>query len=304
MRSAIHRRVRQSHTFLPGRAVELGAEFLHGDTTALSMVVERLGLRTRQAFTWAHGDGGPSDKPAPDGGVAAYFVGSERRLVWWNEPDERLARLCAALDRIHALDPDAVRSDERSIAQFLVDEGVCPVGMAMARAGFANTVAGDIDALSLRVCSRFDRAWAACDGEGEHRVQPSMAAVVAHLAAGLCIRTDFQVHSIVAADGDDAAASAAGAAAAPETAPRVSTAAPLDSGKIVTITSKRGDVVRARAVVVAVPLPILKDGDIHFSPPLPPAKVDALSRMRMSNAVKLMLKVKRRFWPEKLQGVR
>jgi monoamine oxidase len=57
--------------------VEMGAEFLHGSTAAARQLVDALGLPTRTVFTTAHGDGGPDEEPAPDGGVGWYWVGSE-----------------------------------------------------------------------------------------------------------------------------------------------------------------------------------------------------------------------------------
>lgn len=50
-----------------------------------------------------------------------------------------------------------------------------------------------------------------------------------------------------------------------------------------------GQHVQCRAVVVTVPLVQLQSGAIAFSPALPAAKLGALSRLKMSNAVKVAL---------------
>ena len=47
---------------------ESGAEFIHGETTSLFDLARCHGSGARQLFTWAQGDGGPSEHAAPDGG--------------------------------------------------------------------------------------------------------------------------------------------------------------------------------------------------------------------------------------------
>ena len=47
-----------------------------------------------------------------------------------------------------------------------------------------------------------------------------------------------------------------------------------------------GQQLTCRRVIVAVPLPVLQRGRLVFSPPLPQRKQEALSRLRMGNAVK------------------
>ena len=41
---------------------ESGAEFIHGETTSLFDLARRHGTGARQLFTWAQGDGGPSER--------------------------------------------------------------------------------------------------------------------------------------------------------------------------------------------------------------------------------------------------
>ena len=62
--------------------VELGAEFIHGPTNVLMDLVKKYKIEIEDIFTWAQGDGGPSDaavrgcggmcmrKPNSFGGVA------------------------------------------------------------------------------------------------------------------------------------------------------------------------------------------------------------------------------------------
>ncbi len=55
---------------------------------------------------------------------------------------------------------------------------------------------------------------------------------------------------------------------------------------------------RARAVIVTVPLPILTERLIHFSPQLPPEKIAAADSIGMDTGMKIILKFKHRFWDD------
>jgi monoamine oxidase len=54
--------------------------------------------------------------------------------------------------------------------------------------------------------------------------------------------------------------------------------------------------VEADRVIVTVPVSILKDGDITFTPALPSAKTTALSKLGMDAAVRVVLEFKQNFW--------
>jgi monoamine oxidase len=47
-----------------------------------------------------------------------------------------------------------------------------------------------------------------------------------------------------------------------------------------------------------VPLSIIKDGDIKFSPQLPAAKKDAMEMLGMDAGLRIILKVRDKFWPD------
>ena len=59
-----------------------------------------------------------------------------------------------------------------------------------------------------------------------------------------------------------------------------------------------GESVRCGAVVITVPVSVLRDGDIAFEPPLPPAKALAARRIQMGTASKVVLVFSEAFWPE------
>lgn len=67
----------------------------------------------------------------------------------------------------------------------------------------------------------------------------------------------------------------------------------------VVITSQTGESIAVDYAVVTVPLTILKDGDIIFSPPLPPKKQHAINTLYMGTALKIVCRFKIPFWREK-----
>ncbi len=66
----------------------------------------------------------------------------------------------------------------------------------------------------------------------------------------------------------------------------------------VEVTTRAGQVFRAKTAIIAVPIGILKSGDIEFNPPLPESKKQALSWIEVGDRAKLILKFKKKFWPD------
>ena len=65
----------------------------------------------------------------------------------------------------------------------------------------------------------------------------------------------------------------------------------------VEVSDARGRTLRAARLVVSVPLAVLQRGGIAFEPPLPPATRDAIGAVKIGNALKVVLRLRRRFWP-------
>ncbi|XBQ17672.1 MAG: FAD-dependent oxidoreductase [Oceanicaulis sp.] len=63
-----------------------------------------------------------------------------------------------------------------------------------------------------------------------------------------------------------------------------------------------GEVVRADAVLVTLPLGVLEDSAVRFEPGLPGAKTGAIDRLGMGLLDKVYLKFERAFWPEDADG--
>lgn len=57
----------------------------------------------------------------------------------------------------------------------------------------------------------------------------------------------------------------------------------------------------AKYVIITVPLTILKDGDIFFTPALPSSKKKAIDSIEMRGALKIVCRFKSQFWPDNLK---
>ena len=56
-------------------------------------------------------------------------------------------------------------------------------------------------------------------------------------------------------------------------------------------------------MIITVPLTILKDGDISFTPALPSSKKKAIDAIEMRGALKIVCRFKSQFWPDDLKLV-
>ncbi|HVE16352.1 MAG TPA: NAD(P)/FAD-dependent oxidoreductase [Chthoniobacterales bacterium] len=61
-----------------------------------------------------------------------------------------------------------------------------------------------------------------------------------------------------------------------------------------------GEGLAARAIIVTVPLTILRERLLHFSPRLPAEKIAAADAIGMDTGMKIILKFKHRFWDERM----
>lgn len=306
--------------------MELGAEFIHGDINPVVELCEKMGWSRRQNFTWSHGDGGPGHEPAPDGGIGYYYLGNEKRLMRYDEEDADMKLCNEALWSMSDVEPKTAEADTRSLRQYLRDMGVPDRMLGMADAGYGNTAGGTMDTVPATRAMRYERAW---HGDGteldpDFRMEPSFGVVIDHLASGLDISTSSPVASIRVSTGDlkaseaamkeyidtvnaallaeqDADPAAPSKAASP--APVAAQLPPLPTQHAVTVTTKAGHVYMAHRVVVSVPLPVLRDGDIKFEPALSASKVAAAQSMSFANGVKVGLKFSRRAWPANCHGV-
>jgi monoamine oxidase len=84
--------------------------------------------------------------------------------------------------------------------------------------------------------------------------------------------------------------------------PKVKLNTPIKSidhnGEIVTVVDKNNETTTVNKVIVTVPVSILKEGGIQFSPALPANKTTALTKIGMDASVHVSLEFKKNIWNE------
>lgn len=68
------------------------------------------------------------------------------------------------------------------------------------------------------------------------------------------------------------------------------------TGSKITLTDQNNQTYQADRVILTVPLPVLQDGDIQFTPSLPSTKLDAISNIGMGVGLKAIFKFSNAFW--------
>mmetsp|Transcript_70931 Transcript_70931/g.117855 ORF Transcript_70931/g.117855 Transcript_70931/m.117855 type:complete len:464 (+) Transcript_70931:55-1446(+) len=271
-------RVLQGRSPLDGEDIELGAEFLHGGDAAARTAALAFNLPHERIFTGAHGDGGPDEEPAPDGGVALYYMGNERLVLHHDSADPGFISLGKALSKLSTL--AVAENDCRTLTDYLHDEGVPSRMLGLARASYANTlgVGAALEQLPLAQVASLEAQWLA-DGEGDFRLSSGS---LRQLCDALCGQADVQTNwqaKLVSCIGD---------------------------GDGVIVTADDGRQVHGDAAVVAVPVTVLQSGELRFEPPLPQRKTDALRSITMLAALKIVAQFHHRPWgpfPETLHSM-
>lgn len=299
-RSNVGGRMQEDWTFLDGRPVELGAEFIHGDRNPVVELCEEQGWKRRHIFTWSHGDGGPGEGPAPDMGIGYYYLGQEKKLLRYDADDADLKKCNETLWKLCEVPSEVADKDRRTLRQYLIDEGVPERMLGLACAGYCNTVGGTADTLPVGRAMKLERAFAMEDTELEpdFRLEPSFNVLIDFLAKGLDIRLNHPVASIQVLDpkgkdlpqNEDTTFSLIGGSGVTDTPPNV------------VVTTKDGKRFAASKVSVCVPLSVHRNESIKYDPPLRREKVAASKSMAFANGVKIALKFKARAWPWDCHG--
>eukprot|EP00877_Chromochloris_zofingiensis_P015153 jgi/Chrzof1/9892/Cz04g19260.t1 len=206
------------------------------------------------------------EKPWPDW----WYFGRERRLIDSTTTDEEVERVHELFDTVGDEAPPSPSTD-MSAEQWLRSRGATDKMLAVAEACYANDFGCSIKQLGLREMITENQRWDS--GETYLIMDRSLSHVVDQLATGLNITTNWPVHRIEY--------SATG----------------------VLLLDPDGRRISADKVIVSVPLKILQTGKLQFSPALPAYKTAAIQRLRMGNAVKIMVAFKQRFWPERMYDV-
>jgi len=254
--------------------MELGAEFLHGDKISLADICRKQNLKLTPLFTWAHGDGGPDDEFAPDGGFGMYYVGRKDKLMRFDQIDEEHAHMHKVLWSFSELkNSNEYSTKDCNLHDYLSSKGVTETAIAMAEAGYANTAGNSLRKMSLHHTVRCEGGWRS-DGDEDARVVGTLYQVIEHLREGIPLKCKQVVNRIDY----------------------------QDSGKIIVTTEKGAEYIASR-VVVSASIPCLQRKTISFSPQFSPAVQRAIDSIQMESACKVILKFSRRSWPEKLHGM-
>lgn len=122
----LRRRVWGDRSVFPGVELCLGAEIVHGDNTVITRLGAKEGWEFTRAFTWAQGDGGPSEHESPDGGAGYYYIGTEKRYVGAAEEGKWQEGGPADPAHPHAGPPFGLALHEFCVADCVCDMIVCP----------------------------------------------------------------------------------------------------------------------------------------------------------------------------------
>ena len=244
--------------------LELGPEFIHGECHNLLLDLLQKGLPNKPAATLV-------ELEYPN----YYYFGKEGRLLRAAEADE-LPEVAAMHESFEKLsEPSEVGEPpraEQSLLQYFAASGVPSRAIDLADALYANDYGAVASDVGLREVEVEQKAWT----YGEKYLVlrgASLQDAMDALADGLDVRTGW------------AATSVRWQAFTQPGAARVE------------VSDARGRTLRAARLVVSVPLPVLQRGAIGFDPPLPPPLTAAISAVRMGNALKVILRLSRRFWP-------
>jgi monoamine oxidase len=286
--------------FIPGVKIDLGAEIVHGAHTVLHKYAEKCGETLKPLFTWAHGDGGPSEVPVR-GGYALYFDGvtdpAVGRVYRYDEQSEEVVAMHETLWNLGLLEDDEVTPDQ-CLDDYLGRAEMGAPMRAMVQAGYSNTMCTTSENMSLQHIVKCTRLWnedeegggegkgsdtgggvggGADDDrpEGDYKPRNSFHWLVDHLKEGLDVRLNTTVVRVELVDGS----------------------------KGVAVHTADGEVVRCEAAVVTVPAPVINAGTISFVPPLPAPKVAAYANLDFNNALKIILAFKECPWPTNVHGM-
>ncbi|KAL3942113.1 MAG: hypothetical protein SGBAC_003650 [Bacillariaceae sp.] len=292
-------RVKAHKSFLSqDQVLDLGAEFIHCQGHSLwDWVFEYfggpeknddedrqrfLGSQFESIFLLSHADGGPAAEPTKEGKYGMYYMDND--LVMYD--DLRLNPLNEKLDAT-ADHPPTNFGVQDSVADALgtkYSENTSPMSNSLwqlAVASFGNTAGCcDLSQLSIRQLSHFEHYWEEHEEEGDFRPPPTMGLYGVAKACSEQLKTlnkdsfelilNCEVQSIA-----------------------------QNINETVVLQIADGSVFRADAVVVTVPPPILP----KIIKELPDFKVEALSKIGFERAVKVIVKLKERLWPEKVQSI-
>eukprot|EP01133_Synstelium_polycarpum_P012041 gene12041-14084_t len=196
-----------------------------------------------------------------------FYLGRERRLIGPDQMDDDMLNLFKELGAMG----ETPQCKTKNLMQHLVSRGVPYRMIGLADAVYSKTWATNLDKIGVRQ--------AVIEDDKFHKIpknfklQGSSKVMVDWMANGAEIRKGWQAKTVEYGD------------------------------TVCRVTSTKGDLVSAKRVVVAVPLRILKDGDIQFTPALPADKQEAIKVIGMDGVMKIILKFNSKFWGQRVELV-
>ncbi|CAG9459995.1 unnamed protein product [Pedinophyceae sp. YPF-701] len=204
-----------------------------------------------------------------------FYDRRERRLMPPAEvaEDDELQEVMEMFDSIAEEEEDPL--PDITAEEWLRKRGASAKQIEAADAIFANDFGTGLAGLGVAEMLIENRLWR--HGPAYLTVKGSFSSVVQNLAKGARIRHNWPVQRVsVAPEGGRAA---------------------------VTLFGPNSERLRCDRAIVTVSVAVLASGAIQFDPALPDTKVGAARRIRLGNAIKLILAFKDKFWPEEMYDV-
>ncbi|KAM9995569.1 hypothetical protein ACTFIY_001767 [Dictyostelium cf. discoideum] len=243
--------------------VELGGEMIHGGDT----LYYRLAMENK----WELFEVFSMDLFNSPINSTYLYLGRERKLIRADQRDEDIQKLADAL--ISLSDEIDNPNREMNLLEHLIKKQVPFRVLGLADAIYSKTWATDLDRIGVKEAAREDSKPNTIPNN--YKVQQSSKIMLDHFSKSLDINLNWRVKHIDTTKDE----------------------------KLIKVTSYNGQVVQAQRVVVTVPLQILKDGDITFTPELPERKKIAIKTIGMDGGMKIIAKFNKKFWLSNCQLV-
>mmetsp|Transcript_16926 Transcript_16926/g.36620 ORF Transcript_16926/g.36620 Transcript_16926/m.36620 type:complete len:442 (+) Transcript_16926:98-1423(+) len=199
-----------------------------------------------------------------------WYFGKEKELVHDTQVDDEISKVHELFAECGDLTHPPPGQDVSAL-DWLKSQGATDRMLAVAESCYANDFCCSLSQLGLREMIEESRRWE--DGDTYLQNDRSMGKLVEYLVKELTVRTSCPVERVQYGQ------------------------------EGVVLHCSEGRTVRCRRAILTVPLRLMQDAVITFSPPLPPAKQDAIRRIKMGNVVKIILTFKEAFWPPEMYDV-
>ncbi len=243
--------------------VELGAEFIHGETAATHDLVDQAGLNTIPVVRMGNlrwGEGGKAALPRERLSAAVQ----EQLAALFKDYADLSDQHADSLDKTP---PYKLVSQDMSLRAYFQSRGASAEALDVADVLFAQTCCAASETLSCADMIR--EGWVDHAGKEEFRIREGYRNLLEDYSRALPIRLNMPI-SAVQWD---------------------------RSG--VTVAPK-GETFHARRCIITLPVSVLQNGNIQFEPPLSETKQQALAAFRTEPATKLIYRFNQPFWDDNL----